>query len=346
MKVVILPDPDSRNKAFMAGNTQFSVAVAADYVKQASDGYPISIIMTLNTVDMGTVIIIKDKFKDLSELKGRIVACEVDCMDYFVLKKALGEYGLTTEDVTVIDMAPYEGIAAFRKGTVDAVVTWPFENITEVTKTAEGEVVIHTRDFPGKVAMHARNTPGIYTNCISVQNKLLKEKPGAVVKVLRGYFRALRWCEEHEDEWCEIANEKLFYRNHQTTEDLIRSQSLVKYLKPGEIKADMKDGGLLYQECQKILDFYYDQGMIDSKPDPTSFINNELYLEAIEAYYEQRHYKILNQFCGVICPGWAALPGCGNVFNACVPWVQACDWMCITDILHATGEFVLGLLGG
>jgi ABC-type nitrate/sulfonate/bicarbonate transport system substrate-binding protein len=183
-------------------------------------------------------------------------------------------------------MAPYEGVAAFMEGTVDAVVTWPFENITEVTKTARGEVVVRTRDFPGKVVVHARDTPGIYTNCLSVQIKLLREKPEVVIKVLRSYFRALRWCEDHEDEYCEIANEKLFYRSPQTKEDLIHSQSMVKYLKPDEIKKEMEEGGPLYQDCQEVLDFYYDQGIIDSKPDPTSFIDSGLYLKALDAYYE------------------------------------------------------------
>jgi hypothetical protein len=56
--------------------------------------------------------------------------------------------------------------------------------------------------------------------------------------------------------------------------------------KPEEIKEGMKDGGSLYQHCQEVLDFCYNEGMIDSKPDPASFINNELYLEALDAYYE------------------------------------------------------------
>jgi hypothetical protein len=61
--------------------------------------------------------------------------------------------------------------------------------------------------------------------------------------------------------------------------------TMFKWLKPKEMKREMRDGGPLYLHCKETLDFYYDQGAIDTKPDLNTFINNELYLKAIETYY-------------------------------------------------------------
>jgi NitT/TauT family transport system substrate-binding protein len=274
VKVVVFPSMSARYNAFMAGNTQFSVGAVGDYALQAAKGYPITIIMELD-VDNSGLIMIKDEFKDLSELKGRIIACQMDSLEYFFLEKTLEGYGLTTHDVTVIDMTSEESIVAFMEGTVDAVVNWEQPLVDEAIKEGKGKVVITSGDFPG-----------IFADVMCVQNELLRENPDVVVKTLRCWFKGLKWSEEHPDEYYEIANKKLFYRYNETMEYLIYSQSFVKQLRPDEIKEEMEDGGPLYQHCQEVLDFYYDQGMIDSKPDPASFINNELYLKALEDYEE------------------------------------------------------------
>jgi NitT/TauT family transport system substrate-binding protein len=271
VKVVIFPSMSARYNAFMAGNVQFSVGNAGDYALQAAKEYPITIIMEID-VDNSGLIMIKDEFKDLSELKGRIIACEMDSLEHFFLEKALERYGLTTNDVTVVNMTSEESIVAFMKDTVDAVVNWEQPLVDEAIKEGKGKVVMTSRDFPG-----------IFTDVICVRNELLKENPEAVIKVLRCWFRGLKWREEHQDEYYEIANEKLFYRYKETKEYLMYSQSFIKQLKPEEIKKAMEDEGHLYEHCQETLGFYYDQGLIDSRPDPDSFIDNELYLEALDA---------------------------------------------------------------
>jgi NitT/TauT family transport system substrate-binding protein len=272
VKVVVFPSPLSRYNAFMVGNTHFSTGMVGDYTSIAAKGYPISIVMETN-LNFGHMVIIKNEFNDLTELRGKTIACEIGTVDHLFLLKTLEEYGLTADDVKIVNMTIQEGPVAFIRGTVDGVVTWQPFTFNALKRGG------------GKSVMTSRNIP-IILNGIHAQTEILGRNPDMVVKVLRSYFKGLKWGEEHPDKYCEIANKKLFYESPQTKEDLIRSQSLMKMLKPEEIKEGMKDGGSLYQHCQEVLDFYYDQGMIDSKPDPASFINNELYLKAIEAYYE------------------------------------------------------------
>ena len=292
-KVVVFTSPSDRRSAFLAGNIQFS---SGSYIAEVANGHPSTIILMVGIDDSG-VIVIKDKFKDLGELEGRRVACAKETVDLFFLEKALERYGLTVNDVTVIDMTPQEEIIAFFRGTVDAAVGSGIPIDPELPKMGGG-----------KVAMTSEDIPGILLDCFSVQNEILEHNPEVAVKVLKCYLKGLKGGEEHPDEYYEIANKRLFHENPsskrllQMMEYFIGQPSLVqqflvsmaekqhavaKIFKPEEIKEQMKEGGPLYQHCQELLDFYYEQGMIDSKPDPASFINGELYLKVLEAYSEQ-----------------------------------------------------------
>jgi ABC-type nitrate/sulfonate/bicarbonate transport system substrate-binding protein len=170
-------------------------------------------------------------------------------------------------------MTAQEGTVAFIKGTVDGVVLWE-PLASHALKRGEGKVVMTSKDIP------------VIPNGIYVQSEILENSPDMVVRALRSYFKGLRWGEGHSDEYYEVANKKLFYRDLQTRRDLVCSQSSVKMFKPKEIKERMKDNGQLYQYCQEVLNFYNDLGVVKSKPNLEDFIDNELYLGALGAYYE------------------------------------------------------------
>jgi NitT/TauT family transport system substrate-binding protein len=271
VKVVVFAKRYEMHYSLGMGKIHFCDADIGDLGVYAASGYPITLIIE-NIWDLHTdSIIIKNKFKDLSQLRGKRIAGEKNAYaDYFFMVKGLEKYGLTTNDVEIIDMADEEALVAFIKGKVDAIfAVYPSLAVSE----GEGKVAV-VRD-------EIDNDPiGLV-----VQNEILEDNPDVVVKVLRCYFKGLKWGEEHPDEYYEIANRRLFHSDL-TKETFIDLESKFKRLEPREIKEEMRDRGPLYQYCEEILDFYFDQGVIDSKPDPASFINNELYLKALEDYEE------------------------------------------------------------
>jgi NitT/TauT family transport system substrate-binding protein len=274
-KIVMFPKKIECYYSFEKGKINFYSADAGDQAVMAAMGYPCTMVMENMWDPKSDKIVIKENLKDLSELKGKKLAAEkTSYSDFYFMVKALEKYGVALNDVEIIDMSGPEATIAFIRGKVDAILTFdPF--VTIAIKEGKGKVAAVREEID-------KDPIGF-----AVQNELLKKKPDIVVKVLMAYFRALKWCEkeENEEELYKIANEILF-QNTQTREGLERSKSMFKWLKPKEIRKEMREKGPLYQYCQEILDFYYDQGVIDSKPDPNSFINNELYLKAIEAYYE------------------------------------------------------------
>jgi NitT/TauT family transport system substrate-binding protein len=275
-KIVMFPKKIEYYYSFEKGKINFYSADAGDQALMSAMGYPCTIVMVNVWDPKSDKIVIKESLKDLSELKGKKLAAEkTSYSDFYFMVKTLEKYGVTLNDVEIVDMSGPEATMAFIRGKVDAILTFdPF-------------VTIAVEEGKGKaVAVHEEMSDNGPIG-FAVKNELLNEKPDMVVKVLRAYFRALKWCEkeENEEELYSIANEILF-QNTQTREELEQSMTMFKWLKPKEMKREMRDGGSLYLHCKEILDFYYNQGAIDTKPDLNTFINNELYLKAIETYYQ------------------------------------------------------------
>ena len=262
--------------SFEKGKTDFYGGDAGDQALMTAAGTPCTIVIENAWDQKSDKLIVKENLKDLSELKGKKLAAEkTSYSDFYFMVKTLEKHGVTLDDVEVIDMSGPETAIAFIRGKVDAILTY------------DPYAVIAVEEGGGKAIPLYEEMGDNDLIGIAVHNKLLEEKPEEVLKVLRGYFKALKWCEqkENEEELYSIVNEVLF-QNTQTREELEHSRSACKWLTPEEIKRDMKDGGPLFKQCGEILNFYYEQGMITSKPEPESFINNELYLEVMEAYYE------------------------------------------------------------
>jgi hypothetical protein len=97
---------------------------------------------------------------------------------------------------------------------------------------------------------------------------------------------ALRFSKEHHKEYYEIANQKLF-NNAYEYEQFKTLEQAIKFLIPEEIKTEMETDGPLFQYCKQVVDFYYNQGKIKTKPEPASFIDNKLYIQALDSYLEK-----------------------------------------------------------
>ena len=80
------------------------------------------------------------KLKSVKDLKGKKVALGRGTSAQGVLIKTLKEAGLELEDVRANYMAPGDGLAAFKSGSVDAWVVWdPF--VTQAIQEADAQVL-------------------------------------------------------------------------------------------------------------------------------------------------------------------------------------------------------------
>ncbi|NEO25625.1 MAG: aliphatic sulfonate ABC transporter substrate-binding protein, partial [Kamptonema sp. SIO4C4] len=126
----------------------------------------------------------------VSDLRGKTVAAAPGTDAYIFLVRSLNEFGLTTEDVTVMQMQHNQGKAALEQGEVDA---WagldPY--------MAETEIKQNSRLF-------FRNSEFCTYGMLNVREDFARRYPEYIERVLKVYEKGRLWSMEHPDELREI----------------------------------------------------------------------------------------------------------------------------------------------
>lgn len=117
-------------------------------------GTQIAYIAAGATKEYGTGILVgkNSGITTLSQLKGKKIAYTSGTAAQSLIIKALKKAGLTTSDVTLVDMSQSAASVAFAKGQVDAWVTWdPYTATAQVQNNAvlltNGTGLTKNRDF-------------------------------------------------------------------------------------------------------------------------------------------------------------------------------------------------------
>jgi len=111
---------------------------------------PPVVVLALDYSFGGDAVVGRAGIASPAALRSRVVAYEESALGSYVLERALARGGLAESDVTLRNLLPEEAEAAFRKGKVDAVVTYePFlGRLLEVPGTT---VLFSSREIPGEI---------------------------------------------------------------------------------------------------------------------------------------------------------------------------------------------------
>lgn len=105
------------------------------------------IIAGLNISHGGDALISREEFKDIKDIKGKIVALEKGEISEFFLKYILYKNSLKLDDVIIKDMKGDEIGAALINNTVDAAVLWePW--LSKTIELSKAHVVATSNDYP------------------------------------------------------------------------------------------------------------------------------------------------------------------------------------------------------
>ncbi|WP_285768379.1 aliphatic sulfonate ABC transporter substrate-binding protein [Peribacillus sp. SI8-4] len=128
--------------------------------------------------------------KQVKDLKGKTVGVASGTTGHVYLIKALKAYGLTTDDVKLINLQPDDAQSAFETKQLDAWATWNPYYLNNIEK---GKAV--ALNVKGKIL-----APG----AIIARTGFAKEHPEIVEAYLRVYKKAADWQIDHPDEASEI----------------------------------------------------------------------------------------------------------------------------------------------
>lgn len=197
VELVRIEDFGARRGALASGTLQGSVETVDSLAIGIAEGLPAIEVLKVDESCGGDGIVVKKEIKSIKDLKGKTVAFSKGSPSHFFLLYLMKKEGLTSKDITPQYMEAGDAGAAFIAGKVDAAITWePW-----LTKANESE--------HGRVLLTSKESPDLIADIFVIHKDTAKTRREDVKKLLRAWFKALKFLEENKDESIEIMGKNL-----------------------------------------------------------------------------------------------------------------------------------------
>ena len=126
-------------------------------------------------------------YGDAESLKGTTWLLPMGPTAQQTLGLYLAYFGLTTDDVTMVNMDVGSALSAFRAGEGDGAVLW---TKTDIACSEEGNIAV----------CGCADVPAVYATCLLASDHAMEEKYDAIVALWDLYFHTEDWMDEHREE--------------------------------------------------------------------------------------------------------------------------------------------------
>ncbi|WP_137597696.1 aliphatic sulfonate ABC transporter substrate-binding protein [Paucilactobacillus kaifaensis] len=230
-------------QALKAGSIDYARTGDTPPVTAQANGTKLTYVAAGTSKANGSGIVVgkSSGINSLSDLKGKRIAYTKNTSSEYLLRKALKKAGLSTSDVTMVNMDQSSASVAFSKGKVDAWATWdPYTAQAQVKQNAKllisGKGLSNNRDFILSTSSYAKNN---------------KE----VSKYLIQYLQDdMQWAQTHHTKLVAMLSKSLKLSKTVVTKMVERRTYNITAMNSSITK-----------EQQKIADLFYDEGVITKK---------------------------------------------------------------------------------
>lgn len=186
--------------------------VTLDEALQIAQDVPdIRLVLVADISNGADVIMAKPEIKSLKDLKGHRVGAETTALGAYVLLRALQLAGLKREDVVIVPLEFSEQETAFKRGDVDAVVT--FEPTRAKLLNAGARQIFDSSRIPGEIV-----------DVLVVRNAYLQAHPENVQLFVKSFYRGQDYFKTNQQDALQIAAK----RENTTAKDVLSSLSLLR----------------------------------------------------------------------------------------------------------------------
>ncbi|MBO8165137.1 MAG: ABC transporter substrate-binding protein [Brevibacillus sp.] len=252
----------AERKQALAGGQVDGMATALDVqVTLAAAGIPMEIVWLLDDSYGGDGIIVKNEINSVADLKGKQVAFEQGSTSHLLLLTALKQANLTDKDVEMVQMSAGDAGAAFVAGKVDAAVTW--EPWLTKASSANGKILVSTKELSG-----------VIVDTVGFKKDVVEKRPDDIKAFVAAMAEAMDYWKQNEEESNKIMAQGLKI----DLEEFTGTVSGLKFLDKDDNKRLFGTGekkGDIYQSAKNAIDFYLEQKMIDTAPNPEDLLNSK-----------------------------------------------------------------------
>jgi NitT/TauT family transport system substrate-binding protein len=177
-------------EALISNRIQAAFIVAPLAIALRAQGVPIKVVYLGHRYGSAVVVRKNGPVKTFADMKGRTVAIPSRFSDErLLLFRAMKVYGLRTNDIKMVEMAPPDVAGALAAGAIDAYsMGEPFPSQAEMGGY-------------GRILFQAREYWPDYMSCILVvQQNLIDYRPGVVQELVDGIARSGLWLDKGQPE--------------------------------------------------------------------------------------------------------------------------------------------------
>ncbi len=157
---------------------------------------PLNLVLITDYSNGGDVVISEKSYQSIAELKGKKIGCEVSSLGIFVLQRALAKYGMSIDDVEVVNTEQSRGKNALEEGKIDAFVTYPPTSI-DILRSENYTKIFTSAEIPNEIV-----------DVVSLSKKSISENPNLVTSLQKAWDQALAYFENNKEDAVKIMSDR------------------------------------------------------------------------------------------------------------------------------------------
>ncbi|HCA95639.1 MAG TPA: hypothetical protein DEP38_13620, partial [Cyanobacteria bacterium UBA9226] len=260
IQIVEYASNTERVRAFRNGDVEMTSASLNTVLEIAETNPDTRIFLIVDFSDGADGIVAKPEIKNLQSLKGRKVGLESSTLGLFLLTRGLEKVGLSLQDVKTIPLEIPQQEEAFRKNSVDAVVTYgpPRSNLL----ASGAKSIFDTSQIPGEVVDTLIGNADL-VNTHATQMKVL----------LTAWFKALDYINKNPED----ASRRMAQRQGVTTEQFKKTLNGVRLLNLEENQQLLgKTDPSFLNGINRLSNFMTNNRFLKQNLDPNPLLNDQL----------------------------------------------------------------------
>lgn len=213
VKLVEFLSASENLRAFRNREVEAAALTLDEALMLVAERIPVRIVLVIDVSEGGDAIMTKPEIKTLTGLKGKRVGVEGSAVGAYLLARGLELNGMTVTDVRVEQLEVNEHEQAFKKGKVDAVVT--FEPVRSRLLKQGARELFSSREIPNEII-----------DVLVVQKQVLEDHPDKLARLVRGWFAAVDYLQNNPKDAARRISKRLKIR----PDDVITTYAGMKLL--------------------------------------------------------------------------------------------------------------------
>ena len=248
-------------RAFRNGDLEAAAMTIPEAFSLATAESNLQFVLAMDVSNGGDAVVAKPHIPNLQALKGqRLGVDSSSALGPYMLIQALEQADLSFKDVKIISIGISEHERAFKKGTVDAVIT--FEPIRSSLLAAGARLLFDSSKIPGEIV-----------DVIVVRGNLLTSQSANLQALVDGWFRALAYLKNNPQD----AARRIAPREGITPHQFLESLKGVRLLSLQENKNLLgKTDTTLLNGIKRLSQKLVENNLSKQELDPISMLNDQL----------------------------------------------------------------------